>query len=85
MLIQRIRMGETLYIVRYTLKSGMFPDPWGDDPGCPPEVNIDTISPAASHNVWSYCQGWLESHHEIHDDHMEECRADYERTGGDDD
>ena len=84
MLIRRIRFGEQLYIVRHSVRSGMLPDPWGDDPGCPDEVNISGIEPQAPRHVWDYCQGYLEAECEMQADHFEECKADYQRTGGED-
>jgi len=82
MMIKRIRFDDQLYIVRFSVTSGFLPDPWGDDPGSPDEVNIQSITPTPTRReVWDYCQGWLESDLEIHADHAEDCKADCDRTG----
>ena len=90
MLTRWITYAGRTYCVHYTVNSGMKPDPWGDDPGAPAEVNIQKVSPfPASTTIYSFLQRELEEEHLDEDDRLadyrEECKADYQRTGGDDD
>ena len=88
-MIAVIRFGETRYVVHYNVVTGRDASPWGDDPGWPNEVSIYSIQPKAPQAVWAYCEGYLEAELEerqdVRDDYYEAEKADYQRTGGDDD